>query len=479
MTHWSWFPLWTYLSLNVCNVQAQIKVLTPDALKRHFQKTNGVILGATSIFGAPYYGERVLGRLRGSTIQGRTHCRDEDYELAELKGDLDSQGEKVLDIVVIPHNSVSCSAVSKVMVAEGKGAHAVILVDQTGLSDEKIKEQYPQDDGYGSQVTIPSILVSKDTGETLFAAMRQDPVVVELAWDIPVKEVASMDFWHSSAAVEPENFLRKFKESAELMGNLIEFIPRYYIFELPAGAGAGDLCADTGTSSGMRHCAPDPDGPGPITGADVANEDIRQLCLFHQTAVQQSDDMSTSSLYSWEWWEYVTRLFDYCPLDAVERSSRFGSIECSLKVIHSLFIDTDKILSCVKHDAERYLEEQARNQAWSEQALRINGWRYKGTLDSELVLKAVCQSYPIPVPQCEMLLSGSFQRSIYLLTHRIAKGVSERTFELLIAGILVLGVINCYLYKRCLMRVVKSQMREEVMLEVQSQMTEYSKLDAA
>jgi hypothetical protein len=479
MLHYSRLAIWTYLTLLVCNVQAQIKVLAPDSLKRHFQKTNGVILGATSIFGAPFYGERVLGRLRGSTTQGRSHCKENDYELAELaQDDLNAQGEKVLDILVIPHNSIACSAVSKVMIAENKGAHAVILVDQTGQPDEKVKENYPQDDGYGSQIKIPSILVSQTTGETLFAAMRQDPVVVELEWDIPVKEVAALDFWHSSASSEAENFLKRFKEPAELMGNLMEFIPRYYIFEVPAGVGAGDLCADTGSSSAARHCAPDPDGPGPITGRDVANEDIRQLCLFHLTAAQQSADATVSSLYSYEWWEYVTRLFNECPLDATERPNRFGSNACSLKVMGNLGVDLNKITTCVAHDAERILEEQARNQAWSEQALRVNGWRYKGSLDAELVLKAVCQSFPMPVPQCDMLLSGTFSRTMYLLSHRIAKGVSERTFELLIVGILILGVINCYLYKRCLMRLVKSQMREEVMLEVQSQMADYSKLEA-
>jgi len=289
--------LWAALSLSV---RAQIRILTPDTLKRHFKETDGVISGGTAVFGAPYYGEHVLGRLRGTTSRGKAHCSAEEYDLVELQGTVETQGERVLDILVIDHGTF-CSACQKVRIAQTKGAHAVILVDPSGDSEKQVQEKILGDDGSGQEVTIPSILVSKATGEKLFAAMRQDTVVVELAWDIPQSEVVSVDFWWSSGEKDAQEFLQRFQETAEVLNHHMQFKPHYYVFDVSSSTAnaMGDLCTQTiDVKYDVRHCAPDPDGPGPITGADVANEDVRQLCLWHKTAFSRN---ANEGLYSESW----------------------------------------------------------------------------------------------------------------------------------------------------------------------------------
>lgn len=461
--------VWAALSLSV---RAQIRILTPETLKKHFTDTNGFINGGTSVFGAPYYGERVLGKLRRGISKGLHHCTDEDYELTQLSGTIETNGEKVHDIVVIP-NGEYCSACQKVRIAQGKGAHAVVIVDQSDDPDDKVAGKIMADDGEGAQVTIPSILVSKKTGARLFSAMRQETVIVELAWDVPQSEVVSADFWWSSGSLQSIDFLERFKESAEMLGHNLQFRPHYYVFDVPDSV-SGDLCADD-IASGTRHCAPDPDGPGPITGADVANEDVRQLCLWHSTAIAPAGE--ASGRFSQEWWEYVSTIDDYCPFDAVERPRRFGSKSCSFQRMESLGINIAQMDSCVRLNSGGYLQESAHEGAWSEQALRINGWRYKGPLDAEVLLKAICSAYATPLMACTELQSGWFRRTIHLFKHRVTKGLNETTFILMISGICVLSVINCFLYRRYIAKLVKRSMREEVMLEVQSQMTEYAKLD--
>jgi len=456
------------------SVQAQIRIVTPDSLQKHFASTGGMINGGTAVFGAPYFGEHVLGQLRGVPHRGN-HCADADYNFPSLQGTVATHGERVHDIYVLEHNA-RCTACKKVRIAQAKGASAVILVDPSLDSEKQVQEKILGDDGWGQEVKIPSILVSGATGRMLFAAMRQETVIVELRWDIPQSEVVSVDFWWSSGAREAQEFLQRFKESAEILQNRMQFMPHYFIFDLGSSISGemGDLCTDVKWEDGVRHCAPDPDGPGPITGADVANEDVRQLCLWHKTAVRP--DSVKDGWYSEAWWNYVSSIYDSCPLEEPTRELRFGSKSCSYKLMAELNVDTNIIDGCVQHHSEQYLEESARQGAWSEQALRINGWRYRGSLDPEVVLKAICAGFSTPTAACEELLNGWFRKSLMILQHRVVKGLTKNTFVWLMVCICILSVLNCFLYRRYIIKIVKRQMREEVMIEVQSQMTEYSKL---
>ena len=59
----------------------------------------------------------------------------------------------------------------------------------------------------------------------------------------------------------------------------------------------------------------------------------------------------------------------------------------------------------------RLLEEQKRAKAWSPLALRINGAKYMGSLDPNLVLKAICSSYRDTPAACTKLLMVSGRES--------------------------------------------------------------------
>lgn len=482
---WSELLVWAALS---ASVQAQIKILSPDSLKKDFERSGAIINGGTALFGAPYYGEHVLGRLRGTTLRGGSSfstCVETDYELADLQGTIETQGERIHDIIVMEHNAY-CTACKKVRIAQAKGAHAVILVDLSGDSEKQVQEKILGDDGWGSEVKIPSILVSRATGEKIFAAMRQEQVVVELRWDIPQAEVVTVDFWWSSGAKDAHEFLKKFKDSAELLANRMQFMPHYYVFDVSSETAysMGNLCTDSSATAGVRHCAPDPDGPGPITGADVANEDVRQICLWHKTAV--ASDPLVDGLFSQFWWDYVNRVYDYCPWEERTFSiedmgkngmGRFGSETCSYELMVVLGVDIADVQRCVRHHSDQLLEESARENAWSEQAIRINGWRYRDALDPETVLKAVCAGFVNKENICEALMGSWAPLNFFMLfRHRAYRSLSKNSFEWLIACICILSVVNCFLYRRHIRALLKRQMREEVMLEVQSQMADYAKL---
>jgi len=452
--------------------RAQIKVLSPEGLVSKFKKNQGVIYGSTATFGAPYYGERVVGRLmHGVSLHGRAHCTADDYELQVPAGGVEVSGQELVDVVVVRRGK--CSFVTKVSVAAKKGAHAVIVIDQEGSTKtpQEIQNEVVSDDGYGDTVKIPSVLISSAEGEQLLDSMKHDPVIVELAWDIPHAAVVLADFWMSSGSSESTEFLTRFKESAEILKFHLQFVPHYHVFSLPPSSGYGRLCTD----ETAKYCAPDPDGPGPITGADVVEEDLRQLCIWRVTA-QADAGMPEGAKYSQVFWEYIFSFYRSCTMSSTKPISTFGKA-CSEKLMTDLKMPTAKITKCLTQNRTRYLDEQVKNVAWSPQALRLNGWRYSGPLDQEIVLKAICSGYSRPLKECESLLSGFWVNLANKMKNQVENNLTTSTFVWMLVMLALLTVANGYLYRRYLKKVLRRLLREEVMMEVQSQMQDYAKLE--
>merc|ERR1712107_780126 len=108
-------------------------------------------------------------------------------------------------------------------------------------------------------------------------------------------------------------------------------------------------------------------------------------------------------------------------------------------------------------------------------ALRINGWRYNGALDAELVTRAVCAGFTEQPAECSKLFAprNPFIPASYKIP---PAGVSVGAFiatTLVLTGLAFLVVL---LYKRSMQSQVERSIREEVMMEVQSQMGAYQKM---
>ncbi|CAE7704916.1 VSR1, partial [Symbiodinium sp. CCMP2456] len=156
-------------------------------------------------------------------------------------------------------------------------------------------------------------------------------------------------------------FLEKFKPYAVALSEHLQFAPRYDIFKPDEGM-LGDsnsqLCVSADAES---FCAPDPDGGGPVTGEDVVNEDVRQLCLWNVTARRGG---TTGALFSEPYWLYVVSFNRRCSVRAHDADHRFGEV-CSLSVMREVGIDAQAVQDCVHRNRLPILREQLKNVAWS------------------------------------------------------------------------------------------------------------------
>lgn len=183
-----------------------------------------------------------------------------------------------------------------------------------------------------------------------------------------------------------------------------------------------------------------------------------------------------SFFFAQQWWDYVERLPERCPLDGETAETGFGT-ECSYKLIADLGIDSAKIKQCVAATQNKKLESEKINQAWSPRALRVNGWRFNGMLSVDLVTRAICSGFFKAPPECDDLLEPRDPTGDYLGAHS-ASGMSGGM--VVVALIFATVGIGCsiFAFRYFLPRSVNRQVKEQVMLEVQYQMDQYNKLES-
>lgn len=488
--------------------QGQIRVLSPLSLEQDTSLDGGIIYGTTAIFGAPEYGRRALGEVVYH-VPRNDHCEESDFEKYPVK----AANSHDMKIFVVDRGG--CPFEKKVRLAQERGADAAIIVDlpcsrqkelaiteghpETPCRDsESIQRIIMADTSGARDIHIPSVLIPREQGEKLIAAITayqttgtgENPnasdkeVVVMLLWDIPRSEYVSVDFWMSSAATDTAFFLSQFAPVARELGSQLQFVPRYSVKQMssyevykPSNCLSSQL-----PSSGdeVYFC----DSQLSTLGKSVVQEDLRQLCIWQGTSVASTTLSGKIVTYSQQYWDYVSMFYDSCHPARATNPASVLSESCSTNIMNKLGINVDDITWCVQNmkapicrsgsvsrpecaSSFHLLQDQAAHQAWSPHALRINGWRYSGPLEASVVLKTICQGYSSVPDICHHL--PGIAAGIY---HGISTGITW-FLALSMVGLVVLAFV---VYRRNLQRSLKSLLREEVMLEVRSQMADYAML---
>lgn len=103
-----------------------------------------------------------------------------------------------------------CSFVTKVRNAERAGASLLVVVDN---NQEDIKNVIMGDDGTGTGIRIPSMLIGKLQGKILMdqAKKHQDPVTLSAEFVMAHPDnTVEMELWYSSANVLALDFIKEF-----------------------------------------------------------------------------------------------------------------------------------------------------------------------------------------------------------------------------------------------------------------------------
>ena len=500
------------IALSVALTEGQIRILSPISLEQDSLFDKGIIYGTTAIFGAPEYGRRTLGELVYYAPK-KEHCDASDFDQYPSKDD--ATGPDDMKIFVLDRGG--CPFEKKVRLAQNRGADAVIVVDfpcsrqreiaikdghpDTACRDSEGVQRIVMADTSGARdIHIPSILIPREQGERLIQAVTayqsgvgggetgesgstDNQVVVMLLWDIPRADFVSVDLWMSSAATDTSYFMSQFQSYAKQFRSQIQFNPR---FSIKKSRNNSDMyrsakCMQDPTSSGSYFC----DSQLSPLGESVVREDARQLCIWHSTLLTEINSRTGKEVsYSVDYWNYMGQFYESCHPSMNTHVTSFTD-SCAEKVMTNIGINIDHVDWCMSNmkpvkcrdspsgpecaSSFNLLEDQAAHQAWSPHALRINGWRYSGPLEASVVLKTICQGFS-SVP--------SICYDIHLIGHHDFRGISVGMAWFLVVSMLITVGVAFWLYRRNLTKSLRTLMREEVMLEVRSQMADYAMLAA-
>jgi hypothetical protein len=295
-----------------------------------------------------------------------------------------------------------CTFVRKVRHAQTAGASAVIIADNTCLcSDLDCKSDDCEnlqpilaDDGSGSDVLIPSILMRKQDADRVKEEVRKDDLVrVSILWEtISPSDRVNYELWTTPTdEAISQDFWGQFQNVVVALGSDGRFTPQMFIYDGVQAGCADGQCYNLCTNSG-RYCATDPDNnlDEGITGAQVVVESLRRECIWK---VYGADGMGLP------WWDYVASFTSECG-----SPHSFSDEDCVLGAMSEAEVDPNMISRCIGESGgaegdvvndilEGQLNEQRQSGITLLPTLIINGVKAKGAVTVAEVFSAICSAF--------------------------------------------------------------------------------------
>jgi hypothetical protein len=153
---------------------------------------------------------------------------DQDYE-NEFEFKQDAFATK---IVLLDRGN--CSFVTKVRNAERAGASLVVVIDDR---EEIITNVIMGDDGTGTGIRIPSMLIGKDSGKILkdFAVTSDSTATLSAEFTLAnPHSYSEVELWYSSNNVLALDFIKEFDKYQHQLADYVHFTPRFVTWGCPA-----------------------------------------------------------------------------------------------------------------------------------------------------------------------------------------------------------------------------------------------------
>lgn len=321
----------------------EVQVLSPADLSSQFP--NGLITASPALFGIPDYQTTIHGQVLYAVDANGQHtlCSTLDKQ----KTGFDKLGS-MASVILLVDRGGGCTFTQKVRIAENSGAVvSVIAVDDRDEWAGRLPLM--ADDGTGSKIAIPSVLISKQDGDKIKNVLnvpdskdssKMTKVSISLTYRLPAPDNrVEIDLWTSSFDQQSRIFKRNFGPAIKALGEHVLFTPHYYI--VPGDAFGCDLpgmsCGNQCTNNG-KYCTWDPerDVSRGLSGAQVLEEDLRRICIYKAL---NNTNIEKKQLY--KWFDYVNKFDDDCT------DTNNWSEACSYKVIENIGIDLTNVKQCI------------------------------------------------------------------------------------------------------------------------------------
>lgn len=364
---------------NRASEAGSLHVVAPKELLEQFAP-NGEIEMSPAMFGIPAYsGREVQGLAVYAPTSDHEGCEPIDKSLIPNWPDV--------GVVVLLVDRGNCTFVTKVQQAEDTGAAATVIVDNR----EERYLPYMADDGHGSLLQIPSMLIHKDDGAKIknyidSQADNNKPVMLSLSWDYAnVDNVVEWELYTTLANRDAANFRESFAEAVRVLGKSAYFTPHLFTVTYrhcladfkDANASGYEQCRENCIRGG-RYCA-NADRDTKTPGHKVLQAEVTALCVW-QEVNRTAVDVSAYFTYS-------AQMTKTCLSGGLQT-------QCSEQLMQGLGIDVDAVNGCVAASGGVDQDTDAPNSMLDAEAddnqeknvrfdpvVHVNGFRYTGNMN--------------------------------------------------------------------------------------------------
>lgn len=355
-----------------------VKVLQPASLVEQFQ--NGLVEHSSALFGVPPPGRSMVGEVLYAPASDIDGCQPLNTSfLAGYEG----------HVVFIIVDRGSCTFVEKVRHVQEIGGHAAIIADNV---DEDFLP-FMADDGTGGDVNIPSVLISHQDGLRIKEALATEQVQFKMTWNIPNPDGrVEWMMWTTPVDEASVAFKNTFGTVVSSLGASAQFTPHYIVLDGEYnGCTTVYDCGNQCTNNG-RYCNYDPDDDEAVglSGADVVQESLRQICFF-KTVNESGADPEL-------WWEYTRKFEKKC------NSPDFFNEDCSYSIVAELGVSVDDVQKCISDSGGYGMDTDADNtllqaEIDAERAYGIRWWPMLFINNSPYYEALTCPN-PLDVTTC-------------------------------------------------------------------------------
>ena len=451
-----------FFAIFITTSLGNLVVYSPEEVRQKFLTLNNQIEFKIAKFGIIPYGKKLLGRLYQPELENG--CGSLNFTNFTFSG---NENDPANAPIVIVDRGI-CSLISKARYAQLIGAKMLIILDNR---EELVSQAILADDGHGSAIHIPTILISKSDGQilkdSLKSVVNETPIQISITFPLNDRgKVIPIDFWFTSGDVNAYLFAANMADYILEFGWAIKFQPHYVLWYSSDSRNKGWTINPPDCVSNGRYCSPDPDLSGPLNGTWVINEDLKQIGIY-----------KTWDHYGWL--DYMEKISLNCIKNDV-----IVSPECFDEVFNQTFsadeIGISKFKYWIRDTFENYDSQKGDNSILASEMdifhnSQVNYWPsilidhvfYNGPLlPAENVALAICNAIDYNPSMCTDIRNTLEEKIRF---------IEEYDYNIyMIVGIcgLATGLFLIFLY--FYRRVLKKELTREMSVQLQQMVTDYA-----
>lgn len=369
--------------------------------------------------------------------------------------------------IVLVHRG-DCSFVTKVRNVENAGGHVALIIDN---KNEDLNKIVMADDGRGSEVTIPGLLISKMDGLILTDFIENNKnqhIVLDVEFEMEhSSNTVKYDIYTTGADEQVYLMFKEFYPYHFKIEDQLNFTVHYITYQHPQ-YNSEDPSANKERKDCMgkgKYCA-DPGNFGTTDGLQILREALRQKCIFLLSDQEGG--------YKKQYWDYMLYFYDQC----LNITKPTFNAECGALVMEMLDFDQAAVNACIgesfiatqeerkQQDFEKFVDNKLLDQDNEDRitylqnlipSITINGRNLMGnTWKGSNVFEAICAGFKKKPEACYD--DGAFKRESKLTTFWVV------TIIIIIIAVNVVIFIICknYIKRKIVERIESTDINHKI-----------------